>query len=50
VVVERGDAADLAGLVAREQPALIILDVMLPGLDGLNACRRSAWRALMCRC
>jgi DNA-binding response OmpR family regulator len=38
-VIERGDAMDLYSLVVAEQPALIILDVMLPGIDGLNACR-----------
>lgn len=27
-------------LVEREQPALVVLDLMLPGLDGLEVCRR----------
>jgi DNA-binding response OmpR family regulator len=38
--VERmSDAQTLREQVAEEQPDLIILDVMLPGLDGLSACR-----------
>jgi two-component system phosphate regulon response regulator OmpR len=34
-VAERPDAADLA-----ESPALVVLDRMLPGEDGVSACRR----------
>lgn len=34
----RGDGA--VELVRDEQPALVILDLMLPGLDGLSVCRK----------
>ncbi len=37
---ESGAALDL--LLARETPALVVLDVMLPGEDGLSICRRLA--------
>ncbi len=36
--VNDGEAA--LALVAREQPALVVLDVMLPKLDGFEVCRR----------
>ncbi len=34
------DGARGLELVRRERPALVLLDVMLPGLDGLEVCRR----------
>ncbi|MEM9785084.1 MAG: response regulator [Pseudomonadota bacterium] len=34
------DAAGLDALMTREQPDIIILDLMLPGEDGLSICRR----------
>lgn len=34
---ERGDIG--LDMVLREKPALVILDLMLPGLDGLSVCR-----------
>ena len=34
---DRGD--DGLALVLHEQPALVLLDLMLPGLDGLSVCR-----------
>jgi two-component system phosphate regulon response regulator OmpR len=39
-VAERPDAADLAEAIAAESPALVVLDRMLPGEDGVSACRR----------
>ena len=37
VAEERGDSGLRA--VLRERPALVILDLMLPGMDGLSVCR-----------
>ena len=34
---DRGDEG--FALVLRERPALVLLDLMLPGLDGLSVCR-----------
>jgi DNA-binding response OmpR family regulator len=39
-VVAAHDAADGLALHAREHPDLVILDIMLPGLDGFEVCRR----------
>jgi len=39
-VVAAHDAADGLALHAREQPDMVILDIMLPGLDGFEVCRR----------
>lgn len=36
------DAAQMAELMENQRPALIVLDVMLPGEDGLSICRRLA--------
>lgn len=39
-VVVAKDGADGLALHAREQPDLVILDIMLPALDGFEVCRR----------
>jgi two-component system, OmpR family, alkaline phosphatase synthesis response regulator PhoP len=39
-VLEAGDGEAALARVAATNPALIVLDVMLPGLDGLEVCRR----------
>jgi DNA-binding response OmpR family regulator len=38
-VVTTGDGREVAGLVERESPHLVVLDVMLPGIGGLELCR-----------
>jgi two-component system alkaline phosphatase synthesis response regulator PhoP len=38
ITTARGD--DALGLVAREPVDLVVLDLMLPGLDGLEVCKR----------
>src|SRR5947209_18905762 len=43
-VVVASDGADGLALHARERPDLVILDIMLPALDGFEVCRRiRAW-------
>lgn len=47
VIVEpRGDRAE--EVVVRENPDLVLLDIMLPGKDGMTLCRdlRARWGAL----
>jgi DNA-binding response OmpR family regulator len=40
VCLVAGDGVRALELARRERPALILLDVMLPGVDGLEVCRR----------
>lgn len=44
VVVDASDIAGLEDLLARHPVQLIILDLMLPGEDGLSACKRLSHR------
>ncbi|MBR4616885.1 MAG: response regulator, partial [Kiritimatiellae bacterium] len=37
-IFEAGNGTDGLALVQREKPALVILDLMLPGMDGLAVC------------
>jgi DNA-binding response OmpR family regulator len=37
--LEAGDGVEARGLLERDQPALVVLDLMLPGTDGLELCR-----------
>ncbi|HEY0416078.1 MAG TPA: response regulator transcription factor [Gaiellaceae bacterium] len=37
--IEAADGIDARRLIELEEPALVVLDVMLPGLDGLELCR-----------
>ena len=47
--LEAGDGHTARDLIERAQPALIVLDVMLPGIDGLELCRMDPRRARTCR-
>ena len=35
-----GDGKQALDLIVREHPTLVVLDLMLPGLDGMEVCRR----------
>jgi DNA-binding response OmpR family regulator len=37
--LEAGDGVSARDMIERDPPALIVLDLMLPGLDGLELCR-----------
>jgi DNA-binding response OmpR family regulator len=37
--LEAGDGDEARSLLEREMPSLIVLDLMLPGIDGLSLCR-----------
>lgn len=39
-VISTGDGLEAIDLERQHQPDLVVLDVMLPGLDGLEVCRR----------
>jgi DNA-binding response OmpR family regulator len=39
-VVLAGDGVEAVAAYEKEKPDLVLLDVMMPRLDGLNACRR----------
>jgi DNA-binding response OmpR family regulator len=39
-VTQAGDGAAALAAVARDQPDLVVLDLMLPKIDGLEVCRR----------
>jgi two-component system, OmpR family, response regulator ResD len=45
VVDRAGDGPDALALAAAHQPDLVVLDLMLPGMDGLEVCRRMRGRA-----
>ena len=40
IVASTDDGNSACPLVEKEQPALVILDLMLPGIDGLEICRQ----------
>ena len=39
-VIEAGDGIDGLNLALTESPRLVVLDMMLPGMDGLAVCER----------
>ena len=39
-LVEAGTGGEALDIAAEEAPAIVLLDIDMPGLDGLEACRR----------
>jgi len=39
-LVQARDGAEAVAIATREQPALVLLDLAMPRLDGIEACRR----------
>ena len=39
-VVEASDGISALDIISREKPDLVILDIMLPGIDGLEVCKK----------
>jgi DNA-binding response OmpR family regulator len=39
-VLEAGDGSEALEVAAREQPAVVILDVMMPDMDGVEVCKQ----------
>ena len=46
-VITVGDGKEGIAATRREQPDLLILDLMLPGMDGVEVCRQ-AWTGSRC--
>lgn len=40
VILEAGDGEEALAVARAEHPALVLLDIMMPRLDGLEVCRR----------
>jgi DNA-binding response OmpR family regulator len=45
--LEAGDGDEAEALVSSDAPSLVILDLMLPGTDGLEVCRRIRARSAL---
>ncbi len=39
-VIPANNGEDAVAMAQRERPALVVLDIMLPGMDGMEVCRR----------
>ncbi len=39
-VLQAGDGEEAIAIAERERPDLILLDILMPGMDGIEACRR----------
>lgn len=39
-ILEAGDGEEAIAVAERERPDLILLDILMPGVDGFEACRR----------